>query len=142
MSIKPAEILRVDGREVNITRPEKVLFPEDGITKGDLIRYYQRISPWMLPHLEGRPLALQRFPDGIDKASFFQKAAAPYYPAWIKKATVPKAGGTRQARHLRRRGDTRLSGESSLHHASYLAQSCGQKAVSGSDDLRSRSVDR
>jgi bifunctional non-homologous end joining protein LigD len=94
MSIKPVEILRVDGHEVNITRPEKVLFPEDGITKGDLIRYYQRISPWMLPHLEGRPLALQRFPDGIDKASFFQKAAAPYYPAWIKKATVPKAGGT------------------------------------------------
>jgi bifunctional non-homologous end joining protein LigD len=94
MSVKSAEILRVDGHEVNITRPEKVLFPEDGITKGDLIRYYQRISPWMLPHLEGRPLALQRFPDGIDKASFFQKAAAPYYPAWIKKATVPKAGGT------------------------------------------------
>jgi bifunctional non-homologous end joining protein LigD len=94
MSVKPAEILRVDGHEVDITRPEKVLFPEDGITKGDLIRYYQRISPWMLPYLEGRPLALQRFPDGIDKPGFFQKAAAAYYPAWIKKVTVPKVGGT------------------------------------------------
>ena len=94
MSVKPAEILRVDGHKVDITRPEKVLFPEDGITKGDLIRYYQRISSWMLPHLEGRPLALQRFPDGIDKPGFFQKAAAAYYPAWIKKVTVQKEGGT------------------------------------------------
>lgn len=94
MSIKPVEILHVDGHEVNITRLEKVLFPEDGITKGDLIRYYQRIGPWMLPHLEGRPLALQRFPDGIDKPSFFQKAAAAYYPSWIKKVTVQKVGGT------------------------------------------------
>ena len=94
MSAKPAEIFRVDGHDVNITRPEKVLFPEDDITKGDLIRYYQRISPWMLPHLEGRALALQRFPDGIDKPGFFQKAAAPYYPAWIRKVTVPKAGGS------------------------------------------------
>jgi bifunctional non-homologous end joining protein LigD len=94
MSIKPAEILRVDGHEVDVTRPEKVLFPEDGITKGDLIRYCQRISPWMLPHIEGRPLALQRFPDGIDKPGFFQKAAAAYYPSWIKKATVQKEGGT------------------------------------------------
>jgi bifunctional non-homologous end joining protein LigD len=94
MSVKPAEVLRVDGHGVGITRPEKILFPDDGITKGDLIRYYQRISPWMLPHLEGRPLALQRFPDGIDKPGFFQKAAAAYYPPWIKKVTVQKEGGT------------------------------------------------
>jgi bifunctional non-homologous end joining protein LigD len=98
MSVKPAAVLRVGGHEVNITRPEKVLFREDGITKSNLIRYYQRISPWMLPYLEGRPLAMQRFPDGIDQPGFFQKAAAPYYPAWIKKATVPKAGGT--VRHV------------------------------------------
>src|SRR5258708_5857947 len=94
MSTKPVEMLRVDGHEGNITRPEKVLFPEDGITKGDLIRYYQRIGRGRLPYLEGRPLALQRFPDGIDKPSFFQKAAAAYSPAWIKKVTVQKAGGT------------------------------------------------
>lgn len=94
MSVKPAEILRIDGRDVDITRPGKILFPEDGITKGDLIRYYQRISPWMLPHLEGRPLALQRFPDGIHKPGFFQKAAAAYYPGWIRKVIVPKEGGT------------------------------------------------
>jgi bifunctional non-homologous end joining protein LigD len=98
MSVKPAEILRLEGHDVGITRPEKVLFPKDGITKGDLVRYYQRISRWMLPHLAGRPLALQRYPDGIDQPSFFQKAAAPYYPAWIRKVTVPKIGGT--VRHV------------------------------------------
>ena len=85
---------RIGGHDVKITRPEKVLFPEDGITKGDLVRYYQRISRWMLPHLEGRPLALERFPDGIDQPGFFQKAAAPYYPAWVRKVSVKKVGGT------------------------------------------------
>ena len=94
MRAKQAETVLVDGREVKITRPDKILFPEDGITKGDLVRYYQRIGPRMLPYLEGRPLSMQRFPDGIDQPGFFQKAAARYYPEWIQRATVRKAGGT------------------------------------------------
>jgi bifunctional non-homologous end joining protein LigD len=98
MSVKPAEILRVNGHDVGITRPEKVLFPEDGITKRDVIGYYERVSRWMLPHLKGRPVSMQRYPDGIDKPSFFQKAAAPYYPEWIPTVTVPKAGGS--VRHV------------------------------------------
>ncbi len=98
MSAKPAETLHVDGHEIGITRPEKVLFPRDGITKGDVVRYYQRISQWMLPHITGRPIAMQRYPDGIGEPGFFQKAAAPYYPGWIPKVTVPKAGGT--VRHV------------------------------------------
>jgi bifunctional non-homologous end joining protein LigD len=89
-----AEIIRIGDHDVKITRPEKVLFPEDGITKGDLIQYYKRIAPRMLPHLEGRPLSLQRYPDGIDKESFFQKAVARYYPDWIDTVTVKKVGGT------------------------------------------------
>jgi len=80
--------------DVTITRPTKVLFPKDGITKAELVDYYRRIAPRMLPHLRGRPLALQRFPDGLDKPGFFQKSAGPYYPTWIRKVTVPKAGGT------------------------------------------------
>jgi bifunctional non-homologous end joining protein LigD len=78
---------------VQITRPAEVLFPEDGITKRDLIEYYVRIAPWMLPHLRDRPLALERYPDGIDKPSFFQKAVASYYPDWIERVTVKKVGG-------------------------------------------------
>ncbi|HLI86131.1 MAG TPA: non-homologous end-joining DNA ligase [Bryobacteraceae bacterium] len=94
MSAKPATVLHIEGRDVGITRPEKLLFPRDGITKGDVIRYFERVSRWMLPHLRGRPLAMQRFPGGIDGGGFFQKAAAKYYPEWIRTATVPKAGGT------------------------------------------------
>jgi bifunctional non-homologous end joining protein LigD len=93
MSTKP-EVLQIGGHEVKITRAGKVLFPDDGITKGDLVRYYRRISQWMLPYLEGRPLTLQCFPDGIDQAGFFQKAKPSHYPAWIKTVTVPKVGGT------------------------------------------------
>jgi bifunctional non-homologous end joining protein LigD len=79
---------------VEVTRPSKVLFPKDGITKGDLIHYYEHIADRMLPYLAGRPLVLQRFPDGIARSGFIQKAASPYYPAWIKKVTVKKVGGT------------------------------------------------
>ena len=86
--------IRVGRYDVQITRPAKVLFPEDGITKRDLIEYYVRIAPWMMPHLRDRPLALERCPDGIDKASFFQKSVASYYPDWIERVSVKKVGGT------------------------------------------------
>jgi bifunctional non-homologous end joining protein LigD len=89
-----AENVRIEGRELKITRPEKVLFPEDGITKGDLISYYQKAGAWMLPHLRHRTLAMERYPDGIDQAGFYQKAVGPYYPDWIRTLTVKKAGGT------------------------------------------------
>jgi bifunctional non-homologous end joining protein LigD len=85
--------VQIDSREVTVTRPGKVLFPEDGITKADLIRYYQRIAPQLLPYLQGRPLVLQRFPDGIHGSGFIQKAVPAYYPSWIKTITVEKAGG-------------------------------------------------
>lgn len=98
MKSEPAEILRIDGHEIKVTRPGKILFPEDGVTKADLIRYYEQIGPLMLPYLAGRPLTLQRFPDGIDKPGFIQKSAAPYYPRWITTVTVKKAGGT--VRHV------------------------------------------
>jgi len=76
------------------SRRDKILFPGDGLTKGDLIDYYARIAPHMLPHLRDRPLTLRRFPDGIGETGFFQKAAGEHYPDWIPRATVAKAGGT------------------------------------------------
>lgn len=88
------ESVRIGGKEVKITRPGKVLFPEDGITKADLIRYYRRIAPRMLPHLRNRPAALERYPDGIDQPGFFQKATPSYYPRWIRTVSVKKVGGT------------------------------------------------
>lgn len=83
---------------MEVTNPTKVLFPGDGITKGALIEYYQRIAPWILPHLRDRPLALERYPDGIEKQRFFQKEVGAYYPKWIDRVTVKKVGGT--VRHV------------------------------------------
>jgi bifunctional non-homologous end joining protein LigD len=78
---------------VNVTHPDKVLFPADGIRKQEVIDYYERIAEVMLPHIEDRPLMLQRFPNGIGEKGFYQKNVASYFPDWIKRATVKKAGG-------------------------------------------------
>src|SRR5262249_15405927 len=90
--------VRVGGHEVKITRPAKLLFPEDGITKQDLVDYYRRIAPRMLPHLRGRPLTMERYPDGIKKSGFIQQSRDPYCPDWIKTVAVKKEGGT--VRHV------------------------------------------
>jgi bifunctional non-homologous end joining protein LigD len=66
----------------------KVFWPEDGYTKGDLIEYYRRISPWLVPYLRDRPLVLTRFPDGIHGKSFFQKDAPAFVPAWVRTERV------------------------------------------------------
>src|SRR3954464_10675160 len=89
-----AGVLRGDGREIEIARPGKVLFPEDGITKGDLIEYYARVAPHILPHLRDRPLTLERYPNGINTKRFFQKEVSSYFPQWLQRVTVPKVGGT------------------------------------------------
>jgi bifunctional non-homologous end joining protein LigD len=93
MAAEPV-LVKVGRRKIEITRPEKVLFPEGGITKGELIEYYARIAPRMLPHLRNRPLTLERYPDGIHKQRIFQKEASSYFPTWIRRATVTKVGGT------------------------------------------------
>jgi bifunctional non-homologous end joining protein LigD len=80
--------------EVEITNAEKVLFPRDGLTKGDLIDYYSRISTTILPYMRGRPVTMVRYPDGIDGESFFQKGASPFFPSWLRKVAVPKKGGS------------------------------------------------
>jgi bifunctional non-homologous end joining protein LigD len=77
-----------------ITHPEKVLFPEDGITKGELAGYYEQIAPVMLPHLRARPLTMERYPAGIDKKGFLQKDVTKGFPEWLARAEVPKQGGT------------------------------------------------
>jgi bifunctional non-homologous end joining protein LigD len=71
-----------------ITNPKKLFWPDDGITKGDLIGYYRRIAPWLLPYLRDRPLVLTRYPDGIAGKSFFQKDAPKWAPEWMRTETV------------------------------------------------------
>jgi bifunctional non-homologous end joining protein LigD len=77
-----------------ITHPEKVLFPGDGITKGELASYYEKIAPVMLPHIRRRPITMERFHRGIGVPGFFQKDVSKGFPDWLKRVEVPKHGGT------------------------------------------------
>ncbi len=87
-------VIRVGRRAVSVSHPEKALFADPEVTKLDLARYYETVAGTMLPHLRGRPLALQAFPDGIDAAGFFLKSVPRHFPDWITTAEVPKRGGT------------------------------------------------
>ena len=77
-----------------ITHPEKVLFPDDGITKGELAAYYEAIAPFMLPHVRGRPVTMERYHRGIGAPGFFQKDVSKGFPDWLERVEVPKKGGT------------------------------------------------
>lgn len=76
-----------------ITHPEKLLFPEDGISKGDLASYYEAVAPVMLPHLRGRPVTMERYPSGIGGEGFWQKDVSRGFPEWLQRVEVPKKGG-------------------------------------------------
>jgi bifunctional non-homologous end joining protein LigD len=84
----------VDGHSITVTHPDKVLFPDDGITKGELVDYYQRIAPRMLPQVRDRPLHMNRYPDGIRGIAIQQKRIPESFPQWIQRVTVSKQGGT------------------------------------------------
>ena len=77
-----------------ITSPDKILFPADGISKGELAAYYQAVAPAMLPHLSARPVSMERFPAGIGEKGFFQKDVSRGFPAWLERIEVPKHKGT------------------------------------------------
>src|SRR5271168_1468382 len=74
--------------KASVTNPEKVFWPKDGYTKGDLVAYYRAISKWMLPYLKDRPVMLTRYPDGIEGKSFYQKDAPAFVPSWIRTEKV------------------------------------------------------
>jgi bifunctional non-homologous end joining protein LigD len=76
-----------------ITHPEKLLFPDDGITKGDLAAYYESMSPVILPHLRGRPVTMERYPGGIGQKGFWQKDVSRGFPSWLRRVNVPKKDG-------------------------------------------------
>lgn len=76
-----------------ISHPEKVLFPDDGITKGELAAYYETVAPVMLPHLRGRPITMERYPAGIGKKGFWQKSVEKGFPDWLERVKVPKKDG-------------------------------------------------
>jgi bifunctional non-homologous end joining protein LigD len=89
-----AAILQVGRRRVEVTHPDKVLFPEAGATKLDLARHYEAVAPAMLPHLRDRPLALEVFPRGVGARGYFMKSIPDHFPDWVGRVTVGKRDGT------------------------------------------------
>ena len=87
------EIVR-DGHVIEITHGDRVVFPADGITKADVVEHYAFVAPWMLPHVSGRPVSMQRVREGIHGQVFYQKDMPSHFPDWIDRVTVPKVGGT------------------------------------------------
>ena len=84
---KKAELI-VEGRTLVVSNLDKVLYPKDGFTKGELINYYIRIAPVLLPHLKDRPLTMKRYPDGVEGEFFYEKNCPSHRPKWVKTARV------------------------------------------------------
>ena len=89
------QLVRVDGRQLHVSNLEKVLFPEVSFTKAQVIDYYVRIAPVLLPHLSGRPVTFTRWPDGVEGQAFFEKNSARHAPEWVRRVTVPSPGSSR-----------------------------------------------
>ncbi|NYH77849.1 bifunctional non-homologous end joining protein LigD [Actinopolyspora biskrensis] len=85
--------LRSSGRSVEVSRADKVLYPQDGITKGDIAEYYRRVGSTVVRYTDERPLAAERYPDGIEGQRIFQKNVPAHTPKWIERAPVPKKEG-------------------------------------------------
>jgi DNA ligase D len=94
MAAKSEETLELDGREVRITSPSKVYFPERGETKLDVVQHYARFAEPLMRTMGGRPLLLQRFPDGAGGPSFYQKRIPDSAPSWLETTTVSTPNGT------------------------------------------------
>jgi bifunctional non-homologous end joining protein LigD len=88
--------VEVDGRELKLTNLDKVLYPKAGFTKGEVIDYYAKVAPAIIPHLAGRALTLRRFPEGVDRsdAAFFEKRCPKHRPDWVKTARIEIGGRT------------------------------------------------
>jgi bifunctional non-homologous end joining protein LigD len=89
-----SEELVVGRRRIEITHPDKAMFERPTITKLQLARYYERVASAMLPHVRGRPLALESFPRGTGARGFFMKSVPSHFPDWIERVSVPKRGGS------------------------------------------------
>ena len=89
----PGEQVIISGHRIELSSLDKVLFPHEGYTKKDLVDHYRAVAAVALPHYRDRPLSMHRFPDGIDGDGFFQKDAPDYFPHWIHRVSLPKAGG-------------------------------------------------
>src|SRR6185437_4073451 len=92
---KKESVIEVEGRQIKLSNLEKVLYPKAGFTKGQVIDYYVRIAPVLLPHLANRALTLKRYPNGVDGMFFYEKNCPTYRPSWMKTAKIWSEGNNR-----------------------------------------------
>ena len=93
-------IVEVEGRKLKLSNLDKVLYPAAGFTKGQVIDYYVRVAPVLLPHLAGRPLTMKRYPEGVDHEYFFEKNAPKHRPDWVKTAPIWSEGNQRTVNYI------------------------------------------
>src|SRR5579863_5980498 len=94
------QTIEIEGKHLSLTNLEKVLYPATGFTKGQVIDYYARIAPVLLPHLKDHPLTLKRYPEGVDKEYFFEKNATKHRPGWVKTAPIWSEGNQRNVNYI------------------------------------------
>jgi bifunctional non-homologous end joining protein LigD len=99
MAGKPS-VVEIEGKHLSLTNLDKVLYPKTGFTKGQVVDYYARIAPVLLPQLAGRPLTLKRYPEGVDKEYFFEKNATKHRPDWVKTAPIWSEGNQRNINYI------------------------------------------
>src|SRR5438045_1834119 len=85
--------LEIDGRQINVSNLDKILYPAARFTKGNVIDYYVRVAPYILPHLKNRPVTLKRYPDGVTGEAFWEKDAPSFTPDWVRTFPVPRRAG-------------------------------------------------
>ncbi|GIE89384.1 non-homologous end-joining DNA ligase [Actinoplanes regularis] len=88
-------VVRLEGRDLELSNLDKLMFPAAGFTKGEVINYYTRISPVLLPHLRDRPVTRIRYPNGVEGAHFFEKNKPGGTPDWVRLETLPVPGSTK-----------------------------------------------
>jgi len=99
MAGKPS-VVEIEGKHLSLTNLDKVLYPQSGFTKGQVIDYYARIAPVLVPHLKDHPLTLKRYPGGVDEEYFFEKNATKHRPDWVRTAPIWSEGNQRNVNYI------------------------------------------
>ena len=94
------QIVKIEGKQLKLTNLDKVLYPAVGFTKGQVIDYYARIAPVVVPHLKNKPLTLKRYPNGVDEPPFFEKNATQHRPDWVKTVPIWSQGNQRNVNYI------------------------------------------
>jgi len=94
------QIIEIEGKQLKLTNLDKVLYPGAGFTKGQVIDYYARIAPVLVPHLKNKPLTLKRYPNGVNELPFFEKNATKHRPDWVKTAPIWSEGNQRDVNYI------------------------------------------